>query len=242
MFGISFTELLLIALVVLLVVGPRRLPGMLRQIGEWVSKLRRMTSEVREQTGIDDVLRDEGLPGGLSELRRMVRGDFGAMDKPVVVNSPYETVDIDHSREYPAEGPDAYGALPDDLVPPAPPQAVAADADAAGEEKPEEPPQDDSDNGPQDDSDSEPKDKPQEGAPSAQPTQPAPAAQRPSPPRPAPPRPAPPRRAKRAGPPGQISGADAKAGDKPPASPASAAASPSPAATAPDESPTGAES
>lgn len=126
MFGISFTELLLVALVVMLVVGPRRLPAMLRQIGEWISKLRRMTSEVREQTGIDDVLRDEGLPGGLSELRRMVRGDFTSMDQPMVVNSPYETVDIDHSREYPAEGPDAYGVLPDDLVPAVP--GVAADA------------------------------------------------------------------------------------------------------------------
>src|SRR3546814_4534998 len=36
-------------------------------LGNWIRKLRKMTIDVRAQTGIDDILRAEGLHGGLSE-------------------------------------------------------------------------------------------------------------------------------------------------------------------------------
>lgn len=140
MFGISFSEMLIVAVIVLVAVGPRRLPGMLRQMGEWMGKARRMTTEVREQTGIDEVLRDEGLPGGLTELRKMMRGDFSSASNPVVVETPYEMVDVDASREYPVEGPDAYGALPDDLVPSAITASETTDEPPAGSEGSEAPP------------------------------------------------------------------------------------------------------
>ncbi len=139
MFGISFTEIAVIATVALIVVGPQKLPGMLRTLGQWVRKLRRLTTEVRQQTGIDDLLRQEGLQGGLTELRSLVRGGGGYTPPPYrpPVNDPYqERVEIDRTREYPPEGPDAYGALPDDLVvddgeEPAPPAQAAADAHPA---------------------------------------------------------------------------------------------------------------
>jgi sec-independent protein translocase protein TatB len=119
-FGISFTEMLVIALVALVVVGPQKLPKMLRSLGEWVGKLRRITTEVRAQTGIDDILRAEGLTGGLNELRNLMRGDFGRHHPPQPVYSapnPYpEITDVDVTREYPLEGADAYGALPEDLL------------------------------------------------------------------------------------------------------------------------------
>jgi sec-independent protein translocase protein TatB len=119
-FGISFTEIAVIALVTLIVVGPHKLPGMLRTVGEWVGKLRRLTSEVRAQTGIDDILRQEGIDGGLGELRGMLRGDLGVSQRTSRTRSagdPYpDAIEIDRYREYPPEGPDAYGALPDDLV------------------------------------------------------------------------------------------------------------------------------
>jgi sec-independent protein translocase protein TatB len=133
-FGISLTEMLVIALVALVVVGPQKLPKMLRSAGEWLAKLRRLTSEVRAQTGIDDILRAEGLAGGLSELRSIMRGDFARYHehehpRPQPVEDPYtHGGEIDLTREYPPEGVDAYGALPDDLVgqdPPAPPPATA---------------------------------------------------------------------------------------------------------------------
>lgn len=123
MFGISFTELVLILVVALVVLGPQRLPGMLRTVGMWIHKVRQMTTEVREQTGIDDLLRQEGFSGGLSELRSLLRGDPRALVHPVeaarsnVDNDPYSLAPtFDKSREQPVEGPDAQGAIPDDLV------------------------------------------------------------------------------------------------------------------------------
>lgn len=82
-----------------------------------------MTTEVREQTGIDDLLRQEGFSGGLSELRSLLRGDPRALVHPDeaaranVENDPYSIAPaFDKSREQPVEGPDAQGAIPDDLV------------------------------------------------------------------------------------------------------------------------------
>jgi sec-independent protein translocase protein TatB len=120
-FGLSFFEVVVIAIVALLAVGPRRLPGMLRDMGNWIRKLRKMTVDVRAQTGIDDILRAEGLSGGLSELRSLMRGGAPA---PVTYQrpqeDPYAQIEIDAGREYPPEGADAKGAMPDDLVEPTP--------------------------------------------------------------------------------------------------------------------------
>jgi sec-independent protein translocase protein TatB len=126
-FGFSFGELLVICVVALIAVGPKKLPGMLHQLGQWIRKLRNLTNDMRSQTGIDDLLRSEGLHGGLNELRGLLRGNHGiSFDPPHVtspvpavsasVEDPYANVDIDTSREYPLEGADAYGALPDDLI------------------------------------------------------------------------------------------------------------------------------
>jgi sec-independent protein translocase protein TatB len=121
-FGISFTELVVILVVALVVLGPERLPGMLRTLGQWIHKVRTITSEVRAQTGIDELLRNEGITGGLNELRSLIRGDPRPMLRPIEnvtsipVDDPYSGGPVyDVSRERPVEGPDAYGALPDDL-------------------------------------------------------------------------------------------------------------------------------
>ncbi len=122
MFGISFTEIAVIAMVALVVVGPQKLPGMLRTVGGWVGKLKRLTTEVRQQTGIDEILRMEGIDGGMNELRSILRGNVGTSVRGSARTAggdedPYaESVEYDLSREYPTEGPDSYDALPDDLV------------------------------------------------------------------------------------------------------------------------------
>jgi sec-independent protein translocase protein TatB len=126
-FGFSFGELLLICVVALVAVGPKKLPGMLHTLGQWLRKIRNLTSEVRSQTGIDDLLRSEGLHGGLNELRGLLRGGHGNPFEPprpaptpspirAPIEDPYANLDIDVSREYPFEGADSYGALPDDLL------------------------------------------------------------------------------------------------------------------------------
>jgi sec-independent protein translocase protein TatB len=133
-FGVSFTEFGLILLVILVVVGPQKLPSMMRTLGQWLGRFRRMTTEMRVQSGIDDVLRQEGLSGGLTELRAIVRGELGQLSKPaphghpasrITRPDPYaEAFEPDLGREYPVEGPDAYGALAEDLV------ALASDVEA----------------------------------------------------------------------------------------------------------------
>ena len=121
MFGVSFPELVVLGTVALLVLGPEKLPGMLRTMGQWVAKLRRLTTEVRYQSGIDEVLRAEGFDGGLNELRSIMRGGTATASHSATIRQPTpESFVSDKSREYPAEGPDAYGALPEDLVSPAP--------------------------------------------------------------------------------------------------------------------------
>jgi sec-independent protein translocase protein TatB len=128
-FGVSFPEFLVLGTVALLVLGPDKLPGMLRTLGQWLAKLRKLTTEVRYQSGIDDVLRAEGLDGGLSELRGLMRGGLSgsvlshaaAAVQPANNSTPAHRTHLDHfipdpSREYPPEGADAYGALPEDLL------------------------------------------------------------------------------------------------------------------------------
>jgi sec-independent protein translocase protein TatB len=131
-FGISLTEILLVMMVAIVVVGPQKLPRMLATVGNAVGRLRRLASEMRRQTGIDDVLRAEGLDGGLSELRNIMRGDIvGRGPRGSAAASLYdEHVEYDRTREYPIEGPDSFGAIPEDLLatpddPKGPPQATS---------------------------------------------------------------------------------------------------------------------
>jgi sec-independent protein translocase protein TatB len=49
MFDFSWGELLLIGVVALIVIGPKELPGVLRMVGQWVGKIRRMAGEFQSQ-------------------------------------------------------------------------------------------------------------------------------------------------------------------------------------------------
>ena len=49
MFDIGWGELLLIGIVALIVIGPKELPGALRSLGHWVTKIRRMAGEFQNQ-------------------------------------------------------------------------------------------------------------------------------------------------------------------------------------------------
>ena len=60
MFDISFTEMLIVAIAALVIIGPERLPKVARQAGNWVTKMRRY---------VDDVKSDFNKQIELSELR-----------------------------------------------------------------------------------------------------------------------------------------------------------------------------
>lgn len=49
MFGIGFPELLVIAFVALLVLGPERLPGVAKQAGQMVRQLRKFADNARDE-------------------------------------------------------------------------------------------------------------------------------------------------------------------------------------------------
>jgi len=76
MFGMSFGELTVVVIVGLVVFGPKELPKILRKVGQWAGKLRRMAADLRAQSGIDEALRTEGLDVGISELRKLARGEL----------------------------------------------------------------------------------------------------------------------------------------------------------------------
>src|SRR5262245_25529743 len=49
MFDISWGELILIGMVALIAIGPKELPGALRALGQWTTKIRRMASDFQNQ-------------------------------------------------------------------------------------------------------------------------------------------------------------------------------------------------
>lgn len=59
MFDIGYSELLLIGVVTLLVVGPKDLPRVLRTVGQWIGRGRSMARHFR--SGIDNMIRESEL-------------------------------------------------------------------------------------------------------------------------------------------------------------------------------------
>ncbi len=49
MFDIGWSEFVLIAVVALIAIGPKELPGVLRTLGQWMGKARRMAAEFQSQ-------------------------------------------------------------------------------------------------------------------------------------------------------------------------------------------------
>ena len=56
MFDFGYSELLIIAMVLLVVVGPKELPGLLRVIFDFVSKIKIYAAELR--TGVQSIAND----------------------------------------------------------------------------------------------------------------------------------------------------------------------------------------
>jgi sec-independent protein translocase protein TatB len=138
-FGLGFGEILVLIIVGIIVVGPRKLPTVMRSAGQWISKLRRMSSELRAQSGIDDLIRQEGLEREIQEIRSLSRVNIvdtlmapgisaaaaqtaspQASPQPVPKPVPVLPPEPLREREYPLIGCDAYGALADDIEPPPP--------------------------------------------------------------------------------------------------------------------------
>ena len=74
-FGVGYTELLVIAVVALIVVGPKDLPKLLRHLGQFTASVRRMAAEF--QRHLDEVAREAEVDKVTSELRQATKFDLG---------------------------------------------------------------------------------------------------------------------------------------------------------------------
>lgn len=71
MFDIGFAELLIIAVVSLLVIGPERLPGTVRTVMAWVHRLRRGFNEIRME--VEQELHNDAVMQELKKTGSQIR-------------------------------------------------------------------------------------------------------------------------------------------------------------------------
>src|SRR6266576_2920606 len=69
MFDFSWSELLLIGIVALIFIGPKELPGVLRTLGQWMTKIRRMAGDFQNQ--FHDAMREAELGDLKKEVDEM---------------------------------------------------------------------------------------------------------------------------------------------------------------------------
>ena len=109
MFDIGFTELLLIGVVGLLVVGPEQLPGAVRTVMAWVSRFRRsfdqIRTEVRRELHNDEIM--QKLKTESQELERQVRDSTQSFDRELqsLVRDDIATRPLCTGSEAPTETP-----------------------------------------------------------------------------------------------------------------------------------------
>ncbi|WP_166218547.1 Sec-independent protein translocase protein TatB [Pseudomonas atagonensis] len=129
MFGISFSELLLVGLVALLVLGPERLPGAARTAGLWVGRLKRsfnaIKQEVEREIGADEIrrqLHNEHILSLEQEARKIFQP----------VQQEPTPVEVEHVGQQTIQAPTAPAATaptpaPAAVVAPTEPAPVAAE-------------------------------------------------------------------------------------------------------------------
>lgn len=100
MFDIGFTEILIIAVVAILVVGPKEFPVLVRTIGRWLGRARAVASEVRNEFH-QELARTE-------ELTRRIERESEIAELHKVIDETKATIPINA----PAGGPPARNGEP----------------------------------------------------------------------------------------------------------------------------------
>ncbi|HEX8217498.1 MAG TPA: Sec-independent protein translocase protein TatB [Allosphingosinicella sp.] len=115
MFGIDSGELLIVAIVALIVIGPKDLPNVMRTVGHWVGRARGMAKHFR--SGIDTMIRESEL----EEMQKKWAEDNDRIMREHPMVPPPPNADV--------VGPPEGVAAPDDPArrppPPAPPRRPA---------------------------------------------------------------------------------------------------------------------
>ncbi|MDB5599586.1 MAG: twin arginine-targeting protein translocase TatB [Xanthobacteraceae bacterium] len=125
MFDIGWSELVVIGVVALIAIGPKELPGVLRMIGQWMGKLRRMASEFQGQ--FNEAMREaemDDLKKQVDELNAKASG-FGANFDPLGDVTKFDDPFADKPKtatDTPAtDMPTSTAPTSAEPVPPAPP-------------------------------------------------------------------------------------------------------------------------
>jgi sec-independent protein translocase protein TatB len=141
MFDIGWTELLVIGVVALIVIGPKELPGVLRTVGQMMTKVRRMASEFQGQ--FQEAMREAEVADIQKQINSMTEGldpidslrkevDAAIGDKPATPEPAPSTGTASSEALPPAETP-ANTALDAPVAPTAPatpePDRAVAEAD-----------------------------------------------------------------------------------------------------------------
>jgi sec-independent protein translocase protein TatB len=135
MFDIAWSELLIIGVVALIVIGPKELPTVLRAVGQWMGKIRRMASEFQSQ--FQEAMREAEMADIKKQVDEMSAAasdltNFGNFDPMETVRKEMEAATGDISLDKPAppaavsDASKSDGATPQPE--PAPPAVPAAEA------------------------------------------------------------------------------------------------------------------
>ena len=81
MFDMGFSELLLVGIVGLLVIGPERLPGAIRTTMVWVNRIRRSFNEVRAD--VERELHNDAVMKELRDNASALKEDVASITEPV---------------------------------------------------------------------------------------------------------------------------------------------------------------
>jgi sec-independent protein translocase protein TatB len=111
MFDIGFAELLVIAVLGLLILGPERLPGAIRTTSLWIGRLRRsfnnIRSEIEKEVGADEIrrqLHNESILASLKETKNTVKNEIQNAEQQISVAE--NSIAADNTQDIPAKDSD----------------------------------------------------------------------------------------------------------------------------------------
>ncbi|HZG45472.1 MAG TPA: Sec-independent protein translocase protein TatB [Allosphingosinicella sp.] len=125
MFGVDSSELLIIVLVAVVIIGPKDLPRVLRTVGQWVGKARGMANQFR--SGVDQMMRETEIAELEQKWREQNEAIMRAHPEAPEVSDwglPTPPGNAPVSLDKPAEAPVSLSKQPDAAVASAPPRAV----------------------------------------------------------------------------------------------------------------------
>jgi sec-independent protein translocase protein TatB len=140
MFDFSWGELLVVGVVALIAIGPKELPGVLRAVGQWTTKLRRMAAEFQGQ--FHEAIREAEMADLKKEVEEMTEKakDYAHFDPIGDIQKDIESTLVDKPAETaPPAGPTTPVTV-DELAPasqPEPPAVAETAGGAAQETRPE---------------------------------------------------------------------------------------------------------